>query len=107
MFMGQFTASTCRTCQELSTDYLFARDELNDARLELNRAVTVMQREGALTRFGRVAAHKRYCMDQLLTHCEQAGCAIPIADFDLERLGLTRHLDSFMSPTQPERQGAA
>ena len=63
---------------ELGIAYLLALDELRAAETGLLHAVTVTQEESAATWLRRVAAHVRYCQEELLSHCARHRCPIPV-----------------------------
>jgi len=71
------------TSEELGIAYLLALDELRAAETGLLRAVTVTQEEMAATWLRRVAAHARYCRDELLSHCARHGCPVPVPGLEL------------------------
>jgi hypothetical protein len=76
------------TSDELGIAYLLALDELRAAETGLLHAVTVTQEESASTWLRRVAAHVRYCKDELLSHCARHGCPVPVPG--LEPGGIVR-----------------
>ena len=71
---------------ELGIAYLLALDELRAAETGLLHAVTVTQEEGAATWLRRVAAHVRYCKEELLSHCARHGCAVPVPGLEPGRI---------------------
>ncbi len=71
---------------ELGIAYLLALDELRTAETGLLHAVTVTQEESASTWLRRVAAHARYCKEELLSHCARHGCAVPVAGLEQGRI---------------------
>jgi hypothetical protein len=80
----------CRTCQELSTDYLMAVDQAEEAAKQLSWAVTLTQQEGAATLLARLNGHRFYTMGELVAHCQSNGCRLPISEPALEDLLGTR-----------------
>jgi hypothetical protein len=71
---------------ELGIAYLLALDELRAAETGLLRAVTATQEESAATWLRRVAAHVRYCKEELLAHCARHGCPVPVAGLEQGRI---------------------
>ena len=75
--------SVRETSDELGIAYLLALDELREAETGLLHAVTVTQEEIAATWLRRVAAHVRYCKEELLSHCARHGCPVPVPGLQL------------------------
>jgi hypothetical protein len=71
------------TSDELGIAYLLALDELRAAETGLLHAVTVTQEESAATWLRRVAAHVRYCKEELLSHCARHGCPVPVPGLEV------------------------
>ena len=71
---------------ELGIAYLLALDELRAAETGLLHAVTAIQEESAATWLRRVAAHVRYCKEELLSHCARHGCAVPVQGLERGRV---------------------
>jgi len=74
---GLHFAQACEVRDDMGIQYLLALDLVREAQRELNQAVTVMNRECALTKLRRVEEYRRDVFRELVEHCESHGCSTP------------------------------
>jgi len=69
----------CEIGDELGIQFMLAADQIDEARRARDHAVTQTQMEVAGTRLSRLEAHRLDMLRELLAHCLEHRCALPLS----------------------------